>query len=64
MKLDYFTIRRVIRPRKCWRKNDNDWYVKCLPPHFSYELDSIMKKRKCWDKKCLRKYAHMGGCHQ
>jgi len=62
MKLDYFTIRRVQRPRKRWRKNKNDWYMKCLPPHFSYDLESVMKGKKCWHAACNR-FAHMGDCH-
>ena len=62
LKLDYFTISRVIRPRKRWRQNENDWHMECKRPHFSYDLESLMKRKKCWNKKCLRKYAHMGEC--
>ena len=59
------TIRRVIRPRKKWQKNNN-WYMKCLPPHLSYDLKMIVKGIKCENPDCKR-YKHMGGrpeCHQ
>ena len=59
------TIRRVIRPRKKWQKNNN-WHMKCLPPHLSYDLKMIVKGIKCENPDCKR-YKHMGGrpeCHQ
>jgi len=43
MKLDYFTIRRLIRPREHWRKNENDWHMEEKRPHCSWELEQVMK---------------------
>jgi len=63
LKLDYFTIRRVIRPRKRWRKNENDWYMKCLPPHLSFDLENIVKQKKCENPDCNR-FKHMGDCNE
>ena len=63
MRLDYFTIRRVIRPKKRWRKNENEWYMKSLPPHLSFDLENMVKGKKCDNPDCKR-FNHMGGCNE
>jgi len=42
MKLDYFTIRRKLTPRKRWQEN-NKWFYKCVPPHFTWNLQQVMR---------------------
>ncbi len=54
------TIRRTIRPRKKWQK-DNNWHMHCLRPHLSFDLKYIVKGIKCENPSCNR-YKHMGGC--
>tara|TARA_Y100000310_G_scaffold9729_1_gene10474 strand:- start:197 stop:436 length:240 start_codon:yes stop_codon:yes gene_type:complete len=63
MKLDYFTMRYVKRPKERWRKNKNDWYMKSLPPHLAYDLENMVKGKKCYNPDCKR-FKHMGGCDE
>jgi len=62
LKLDYFTIKRKkINPKRTGKATRKlEIYMK---PKFSYELESIIKRRKCWCADCKR-FAHMGDCNE
>jgi len=62
LKLDYFTIKRKkINPKRTGKATRKlEIFMK---PKFSYELESIIKRRKCDYADCKR-FAHMGDCNE
>jgi len=63
MRLDYFTIKRKRknpkRTGKALRKLEI--YKK---PTFTYDLQSVMKGKKCWHFPDCKRFSHMGKCKE